>query len=786
MRHTFIITCSLIAIFCICASANARALWSDHYSFANPTMVVATQNKTICGSSAGLFSLNSNDKALEKITKTNLLSSQGITAIASDGKSLLFVGYANGDIDIVNVDEYTKSNIPELRLTDNVEKKQINALYNNGNTLYCALNVGLLEVDLRKKEIKSHYKLRSENINVLSVAIAKDSIFAATNIGLLAANAASRTLEDPNEWRLVSDSKPFCSVVNWNGIIIAAAGAIGAECTIYSYEANGLQSRLSVPAFRCLAAKANQLLVTSSTKVEILGADFGSTRIISKYTFFKEEGENEVRNIKANAAAFGSGNEIVIAESSVGLLIVQADNSVAYYLPNGPSNNNSHAIKAIGNDIYISGGGVVQGYNGKSLPLAIHIYTNREWKNLTTSKYRDPMEITYDPANPDSIYVSMWGNGLFQIKDHALGKLYNKDNSALEDIFTGYSYQRIGAIVYDNHSNLIVSNASVAVGLKVKTPEGKWYPLSYTPTDGLHSTRRAIVTRNDNVWLIIPRNTYRGLIVFNTRNTLEDSSDDVYRSTYPVDDDPRFAGPIELKDETGETLTTFIFDIEEDQDGILWLGTDKGVVTFNGDRTVFDSPENPIFQRIKVPRNDGSNLADYLLEDVTINDIAVDGANRKWIATATDGVYLLSADGCETIHNFTLENSPLPSNEVVAVDVSPVTGEVFFGTPNGVVSFLADATVPEKELKNVRIYPNPVRPDFVDDVVKITGLVDKTQVKITDVAGRLVYQSTSLGGLATWDCTNLDGKRVDTGVYLVWTLSPDGLEAAAGKITVVR
>ncbi len=189
--------------------------------------------------------------------------------------------------------------------------------------------------------------------------------------------------------------------------------------------------------------------------------------------------------------------------------------------------------------------------------------------------------------------------------------------------------------------------------------------------------------------------------------------------------------------------------------------------------------------RIKVPRNDGTNAADYLLGNEKITCMAVDGANRKWIGTESSGLFLVSPDGLETIHSFNDSNSPLYSNSITSLAVHPKSGEVFIGTSKGLISFKGDAIAPEKEISELHIYPNPVRENFLGNIA-IEGFSSDSEVIITDVSGGLVYKSTSLGGRVTWNGKNLNGVRVKTGVYLILATDKEGKKGVAGKVLVVK
>ena len=272
------------------------------------------------------------------------------------------------------------------------------------------------------------------------------------------------------------------------------------------------------------------------------------------------------------------------------------------------------------------------------------------------------------------------------------------------------------------------------------------------------------------MWIV--RSGYDSFVFAFDTNGTDDIADDKIR---------KFTA---FTDQNGERIDgQFFYEIAEDKNGQLWLGTDRGPVVLTNPEKYMNG--NFTCTRIKIARNDGTNLADYLLNDEAIQTIAIDGANRKWFGTANSGVYLVSEDGQETIYHFTAENSPLPSDNIYDIAVHPETGEVFFATENGLASFRAEATEPQDDFSDVYVYPNPVRPDY-DGYITVTGLQEHSLVKITDTAGNLIYQNFSTGGQLVWDGRTRDGGRLHSGIYLVFASVNDGKEGTVAKFTVVR
>jgi len=237
-----------------------------------------------------------------------------------------------------------------------------------------------------------------------------------------------------------------------------------------------------------------------------------------------------------------------------------------------------------------------------------------------------------------------------------------------------------------------------------------------------------------------------------------------------------------VKDSENKVISN-VYSIAEDLDGNIWIGTDQGPLIYYNPERVFDDDLKAY--RINIPRNDGTGLGDYLLTTETITSIAIDGANRKWLGTTNSGAYHLSSDGTTLIKNFNEQNSPLLSNYIVSLAVDNKSGDIWFGTLKGIQSVRGEATTGEEKFTNVYTFPNPIKGDFTGNVT-ITGLMRDSQIRITDISGNLVYETVSDGGQATWDLKIYNGRRVATGVYLIFCSSSDGSQSYVTKMLVIR
>ena len=311
-----------------------------------------------------------------------------------------------------------------------------------------------------------------------------------------------------------------------------------------------------------------------------------------------------------------------------------------------------------------------------------------------------------------------------------------------------------------------VTNSGVNTILNVRKPDGTWKAFNFSGYINNDAIGNLIIDKNNQKWIIVPRD--KGLLVFNDNNTLLNTSDDNIKK-------------ISNSIGNGNLPSANIFSIACDLDGEIWVGTDKGVAVFYNPENVF-SGNNFDSQQILV---DQGGFYQPLLESETVTAIAVDGANRKWIGTQRAGVFLMSADGTKQLEHFTDENSPLFSNSIFSIVIDQLTGEVFFGTDKGIISYKGTATKGKEVNSDVLVYPNPVTENYTG-LIAIKGLVNNADIKITDISGTLIYKTVAEGGQAVWNGKNFNGEKAKTGVYLVFSSNADGSETIVTKIMFIN
>ena len=458
----------------------------------------------------------------------------------------------------------------------------------------------------------------------------------------------------------------------------------------------------------------------------------------------------------------------------------------------GPAIDYPHKINYAGDRLLMAAG--LLSYQGLWHNYYAMTYENDKWtamsNDFSKDKYpfekslqwvydRDATCVVQDPADDTHHFVGTLRAGVLEYRNYQFVNRYSVQNSTLASALPRPDSVavRACAMVFDDNNNLWVANVAADTVLTIRKSNGTWTQIYDVLLNGCTQADFALFDQKGRYWLADRRyagSHKGGLYCLDFNGTIDNTKDD--KSRFRSD----------MTNEDGTTVNvTACYCVAEDKDGQIWFGTDQGLLVVEDPDEWFN--DDFLVTQIKVPRNDGTDYADYLLSGVAITAIAVDPANRKWIGTATNGIYLVSADGLETIHHFTPDNSPLLAEHIFDIAINERTGEVMIGTSNGLMSYQGDATAPEDELNsdNLLIYPNPLRPEN-PNVVTIQGLSENAEVKITTVGGQVVERGISVGGSYKWDTTNLAGELVPSGIYYVMVSDENGKKGATGKIAVIR
>lgn len=737
------------------------------------TQVAEAGNCVYAVANGSLYSYGKEDNSLVYYSRQTGLSDGDISHISyNPNVARLLITYSNGNIDLL--DESGVYNLSYLLDNSGVTDKTINSVTQYNEYAYLSTNFGIIALNMDKREIKDTYKL---NDKVYSVAIDGENIYAATStLGLIYAPLSSNLL-DYNVWKTypLSSSeiqKGSVSRIGFFGqnlCLLTDKGIHykGTDGVVKSLLKNSSLKDMTIQNGKLMAYTVSELYIYSSlTDRDVVkaGTVNGVSSLKSEGTYWIAAGTNGIKGVRKS----GSGYETIVESTG--------DNT-AY-----PKRNYNYYMTTYGNKLLVVGGG--RWTNRWGRPGTFMEYEDGKWFNFDENtinknpganennqfrRFWDYTGVAIDPKDPTRYFISSYGEGIVELKDKEPVQLYNHTNSELDYILPSspYNYIRVGGITFDGEGNLWMTNCEVESVLKVLKADGTWKRFRFDGYKNVSMADKITITSNGYKWINSPYGSVRGLFVLNDNGTIDDESDDEYHfySTF--------------SDTNGTIDVSGYYCVTEDKEGQVWIGTNRGPIICTSYRDI----NNIRCSRIIRTNDDGESY--YLLDGEQINAIAVDGGNRKWIATNSSGVFLVSDDGMETIAHFTTENSPLPSNQINSLAINQITGEVFIGTEKGLVSYMSDATEGSEDYSNVYAYPNPVRPEHGDKVT-IMGLMDESNVKITDIRGNIIYQGKSAGGTFTWDCCKKGGRRVATGVYLVLSATPEAKESVVTKIMVVK
>lgn len=447
--------------------------------------------------------------------------------------------------------------------------------------------------------------------------------------------------------------------------------------------------------------------------------------------------------------------------------------------PDGPASNNFYRLYIHNGKLYAVAGLWSQETDG-NYPGEVHVWDGNSWTEfeqpsaeILGHNYVDLLCMDFDPLKEGHVMVGA-KSGLYEFQDGKFIKCHNGSNSLLSSPFAlpdGYDYTIVTSVKYDDTGCLWTLNSLVSNTIKsFSSTDNQWKEYQHQDLSGTsnYNLQKLLISKsNGKMWFV--NNFYQASSLF----------------SYDYVNDVLDGYGADMVNQDGAKVTAdYIFCTTEDKRGNIWIGTSAGPLYITANDISYGSKT---FTQHKVPRNDGTNYADYLLSGIEVRAIAVDGGNRKWIGTGNNGVFLISDDCNTQIHHFTTDNSALPSNIIIDIAIDEITGRVFIATDKGLCSYTSDATEPTENMTkdNVTAYPNPVTPDYTGQIT-IVGLSNDASVKIVTANGTLVNDGRSTGGTYVWDGCDLNGRRVASGIYMVETATQSGDKGTVCKIAIIR
>mgnify|MGYP001338587666 CR=1 FL=1 len=811
--------------------------WEMHLNYSHINTVVQNGSTIYVGTQSGLYTYDSADNSITTFSKMDDLSDLNISALNYDsGSGSIIIGYNNGNLDVLKSGGVL--NMPEIINSNVLAPKTINSIFINEGLAYLSCPFGLVVFDISRHEIKETYYFSNngtftevfdchifdQEFHYPQDEFLANKIFVGTSEGLFYANRGANLLDfevwskdsrllvysdckqSPGSETLISSSEQEVHTVI--GYDLKESG--GKRLTVgtrINYAEIGLAwmdnckynfFQFNVSAYtESFSPKLNTFRVNGDVPGELISMTYNennNTAVVVTNDNYTEKsillegcGEscfdvNWLENsFSINTESLFSETEIsspsivsaitynnpvsndvlFFADEKNGLFKASRTNDSVSGLnkidPNGPVGIGTGSIGVSGSKLMLSHGAKNSSWNNLYNRQELSVYQNGTWtksENLIESGIYDAIEVCGNNNQSGQFFVGTWNGGLIELQNDSLVQIYNETNSSLQSI-TVDGWIRVGGVDIDKDGVIWVTNSESERPLS-RFDNGNWNSYVVPNLNTNEMSGRVLCLQNDQKWIQI-RNG--GIIAVKHEKK----------------------GLVSKKIGTQQGLPSLTVNcFTEDKDGFVWVGTSQGLSVFYNTNSVFDNNFGG-GEYILIETEDG--YVERLFENTDIQDIAVDGGNRKWVATKKNGVFLISDDGTEQIKHFTKENSPLIDNYVSDIEIISASGEVFFNTNKGLCSYRSGSSEQESYFKNVTIFPNPVRQDY-EGPIAISGLTDETSVKITDISGNIVYEIESVGGTATWDGKKFNGERVATGVYLFFCTNATFDESVIKKILI--
>lgn len=782
MKRTFLIL-SVLCCFVIDSPAQESAIgqWRVHLPFLKAKAIANSGDKIYCASERGLFYYQQSDNSVVPMSKISGLSELNVNTLEYDPETqTVVIAYTNANIDLINQNKII--NISDIKRKNMTGDKNIYNIAFRNKFAYLSCGFGIVVIDLIKNEIKDTYVIGpgGSEIKVYSIDFLGNNIYAATEEGVFVADINNSNLNNFVNWSVslpdVANAGDYNIIEHFDNKLFVNYAKTNSQDDILMYDgtswaASPISSTQDAVKNYAFNATATNLLITNSASVSVYNTSFTQIRKVDV---------DDYANPVMRDAIYDQSGILWIADNEQGLVRMLPAGGYEFIFPDGPESDLVSAMSAVKNRLWVTHATRTQGWFNTYAPGHFSEYYNNNWKSYNNKTFAgtfnvgsffDMMSIAVDPLNSSHVFVGSKGNGIVEMLDGIPVATYRDTNSTLQVGIGNPSQVQVVGMGFDKENNLWALNSLAAKPVNVRTTTGQWYAFSIPGIPGAPLFGDMTIDTYGQKWINIIGNNSplgTGLIVFDDNGTLEETSDD--QSRFLTTGVGR-----------GNLPSADVRAITEDLENEIWLGTAKGIAVIYSPSSVITSP-NFDAQQILIKQN---GINQYLLESEVVTAIAVDGANRKWIGTESGGLFLMAADGTQQIANYNESNSPLISNYIIALTIDQSTGEVYIGTNRGIISLKGDAVAGDGGCKDVLVYPNPVRENYSGPIA-IKGVVPNGNVKITDVSGNLIYETTSLGSQAIWYGTNFKGEKAQTGVYLVFSSDEEGENTCVTKLLLIN
>lgn len=728
--------------------------WRMHLPYKRALAVATDGLQAFVATEEGFYTYHRFEEELRSYSKVNGMSDQGMATLGYDPfTETVVLAYANGNLDLFDSRGFT--NIPDLKNRMVTGTKTIHHILCLQGHAYISTDIGILVIDLKKKEIRETYRFYRDQllVPIMGLAASDGYFYAATGRGLYSSPRQNPRIADFKSWTAMDSIRSFESVAQAQGKVFALS-----ENTVYGDGPDSL-----IPLFQ-----SEQSLVK-------LDAGEGGVWVIE----WNDQFSGCLRKIDSLGGVVDSiyteghaGNLVELADGKIWIadkfrgLKERSGSSPIHYntpMPDGPKTATSFDLFPSGDGLLVAHGG----YNDKWHPLGngagFSWYQDHQWTSYSLYEYPpfgdSMMDISSVIQGPDgTIYAGSFRRGLFILRPDGSHKIIQ---DPLDRSITAADQVQIGGMALDKNGYLWVTVFGGSHELASLSPSGQWteYALPYSrPLP--HAAADILIDDFGQKWYVSPLGG--GVIVYDDKGSPE----------YPGDDEHRL---LKAGKGVGGLPDNTVYCLAKDRRGAIWIGTANGIgIVHCPGQVLSGSCES----ELRIVQYD--QFAGYLFQNEQVRALAVDGANRKWVGTH-NGLWLLSDDGEEILHRFTESNSPLPSNRIQRIRIDSRTGDVYIGTEKGLVSYRGTATEPRARQEEILVFPNPV-PSGYSGPIAFRELSENADLRITDLSGQLIYRTRALGGQAIWDGKDYTGNRPQSGVYLLFVTDAQGRQKGVGKM----
>lgn len=758
-RFIYTIIVLFIATISVFAKRNiAPGEWQTIRSYNGITSIIPSKEKVYVVANGGMYSYDKKTKEVKPLSTLDGLSASAIEMVEYvESTKTLFIIHSDMTIDLV-IDGVTFSD--ESIKDSEISGKKVNNLKVDGDNVYISLDAGIVVYNTKKREVSDTYIIGNDGEYevVYQTIVFNNDIYALM---------ADRSHCSQRKIRVCKEGKNANDFNAWEPVALPITCPVDSvvvktmDCSsdhVLLLTSEGLYALLEDGSWVDVSPRG----IVPDT-IQVYKNRLTAITCWQVMAFHKDNlGDMKYRECWSKIAVYDVDEDVVwhdngdglrIADMSVDELKATVSEPIKF---DGPSQNDYYSLEVVDGEIYLTGN---DGYN---TPVVVDYSKEGKWYNLRDSLKDDNLRffrsghvIAVDPTDKNHVMVPTWW-GIYEFYKDSLLRVHNKENASFFET-SGTNCTYVECVWFDEENNVIATNpSSSGYLLHAMNKDGEWTALKHNNLTGQRYARRHLKTKS-GIDIVVFEYKPIGLGFVDMNGTTFDASDDKTKLV---------ASFKYMEDGVMETFQpSYVFSVEEDLKGDIWIATDQGPLIMKNVKGGVDGKES--YVRPKITREDDSRYADYLLASDKVRKIQVDGKNRKWIATEGNGLFLVSASGDKILENFTTKNSPLSSNAVMDIVYEKETGVLYIMTDTGLLMYATDSSFPEDDFDNVTVYPNPVRSDYDGDL-EIKGLMDESNVRITDQRGMVIENGISKGGTYRFSARRSDGSRLPTGVYNVF------------------